>query len=56
MLEPIAPLLRFRFRFRTPAPGPSHDVCNGQQGTDFAVVGTCEQENQIELTGPFPET
>ena len=38
-----------------PPEEPSHDVCNGQRGTDFAVVGTCEQENQIELIGPFPE-
>jgi Ca2+-binding RTX toxin-like protein len=22
---------------------PSHDACNGQQGTDFAVEGTCER-------------
>ena len=36
-------------------PDPSHDVCNGQQGSDFAVEGTCEQENQMEATGPFPE-
>jgi hypothetical protein len=36
-------------------PDPSsHDVCNGQQGSDFAVEGTCEQENQMEATGPFP--
>ena len=33
---------------------PSHDVCNGQQGSDFAVEGTCEQANQIETFGPFP--
>jgi hypothetical protein len=32
-----------------------HDVCNGQQGFDFAVENTCEQENQIEATGPFPQ-
>ena len=37
-----------------PAPA-SHDVCNGQQGTDFAVENTCEEENQIEATGPLPE-
>ena len=33
----------------------SRDVCSGQQGTDFAVEETCEQEDQIEATGPFPE-
>jgi len=26
-------------------------VSNGQQGSDFAVEGTCEQANQIEVTG-----
>jgi Ca2+-binding RTX toxin-like protein len=26
----------------------SFDVCNGQQGTDLAVPGTCEQEGQME--------
>ncbi len=36
-------------------PDPSHDVCNGQQGTDLAVEDTCEQENQIEGLIPFPE-
>jgi Ca2+-binding RTX toxin-like protein len=41
--------------FPVPTQAPSRDVCNGQQGTDFAVEETCEQENQIELTGPFPE-
>ena len=35
-------------------PGASHDVCNGQQGSDFAVEETCEQESQIEATGPLP--
>ena len=39
----------------SPPPPASFDVCNGQQGTDFAVENTCEEENQIEATGPLPE-
>jgi hypothetical protein len=35
--------------------GPSQDVCNGQQGEDFAVEGTCEVQVQIETTGPLPQ-
>ena len=31
------------------------DVCNGQQGTDLAVIGTCEHEGQMEGEIPFPE-
>ena len=37
------------------AQGPSFDVCNGQQGNDFAVEGSCEQLNQVETTGPLPD-
>ncbi|MBA3299097.1 MAG: hypothetical protein H0U24_03350 [Thermoleophilaceae bacterium] len=36
-----------------PPGAPSHDVCNGQQGTDLAFPGTCERENQME--GAFEE-
>jgi hypothetical protein len=35
--------------------GPNVDVCNGQQGEDFAVEGSCEVLNQVETTGPLPE-
>ena len=31
------------------------DVCNGQQGSDFAVVDTCEHQGQMEGEIPFPE-
>ena len=31
------------------------DVCNGQQGSDFAVVDTCEHQGQMEGDIPFPE-
>jgi Ca2+-binding RTX toxin-like protein len=49
-----------RFLGDNPAPGgpsesSSHDVCNGQQGTDFAVENTCERLSRIESTGPFPQ-
>jgi hypothetical protein len=37
-----------------PDPG-TFDVCNGQQGTDLAVIGTCEHEGQMEGDTPFPE-
>ena len=35
-----------------PGPNPSHDVCNGQQGSDSSYG--CEQANQIETVLPFP--
>ena len=37
-----------------PDPGTS-DTCHGQQGTDFAVVDTCEMLGQMEGEIPFPE-
>ena len=37
-----------------PDPGTS-DTCNVQQGTDFAVVDTCESLGQMEGEIPFPE-
>ena len=37
-----------------PDPG-TFDVCNGQQGTDLAVIATCEQESPMEGDIPFPE-
>jgi Ca2+-binding RTX toxin-like protein len=37
-----------------PDPG-TFDVCNGQQGTDVAVIGTCEHEGQMEGDIPLPE-
>ena len=37
-----------------PDPGTS-DTCNGQQGTDLAVIDTCEALGQMEGEIPFPE-
>ncbi len=37
-----------------PDPVP-FDVCNGQQGMDFAVIDTCEHLGQMEGEIPFPE-
>ena len=48
----------------TPTPEPTETpaaepeifyVCNGQQGMDFAVIDTCEEQGQMEGEIPFPE-
>jgi len=38
-----------------PPGGPSQDICNGQQGTDVAVIGTCEHLGQMEGEIELPE-